>query len=215
MVWKQVKRFLPIIGIGIFVYLLIKLDIVNVLKEIENINLRFLAVAVVLVLIFFVTQTTKWFVIARKQKINISFWEAFRINLIANFYGFVTPSKLGSIIRVDYLKNKGDTGRGLSNFVVDKMLDLSSLFVLAIGVGFVFFWGIIPPLYLYLVVGIFILMIVLFLALCRKNANKSLLKFIYKFLVPKKMKEKSRELFDSFYQDMPSLKFFFYFPQPG
>ena len=37
--WKQVKKFLPIIGIGIFVYLLIKLNVVKILKQIENVNL--------------------------------------------------------------------------------------------------------------------------------------------------------------------------------
>jgi len=207
--WKQVRKFLPIIGIGIFIYLLIKLDVTKVLREIENVNLYYLAIAIILVLIFFVTQTLKWFVIARKQKINVPFKEAFKINLVSNFYGFITPSKIGSIIRVDYLKDRGDTGRGLSNFVIDKILDLSSLFILAIGFGFIFYEKIISSFYLYFIIAIFLLMITISFIFYKKDASKPFLRFVHRILIPKKMKEKSKELFDSFYKEMPSLGFLF------
>ncbi len=205
--WKQVKKFLPIIGIGIFVYLLIKLDVVKIFREIEKVDLSYLVIVVALVLLFFVTQTTKWFVIARKQKIDVSFGEAFKINLASNFYGFITPAKIGSIIRVDYLKSKGDTGKGISNFVIDKVLDLSSLFILAIGFGFIFYKGIISSAYLFSIIGIFLLMITFSFIFYKKGSGKVILKFVYRVLIPSKMKEKSRELFDSFYKDMPSLGF--------
>ena len=208
--WNRIKKFLPIIGVGLFVYLLIKYKVVNILKEIENVNLSYLAIAVSLVLFFFVTQTTKWFVIAKKQRINVSFWEAFKINLVSNFYGFVTPAKIGSIIRVDYLKNKGDTGRGISNFVIDKVLDLGSLFILAIAFGFVFYQKIISSAYLFFIISIFLLMISVSFIFYKKNAGKPILRFVHRILIPERMKEKSRELFDSFYRDMPSLGFLFF-----
>ena len=211
MSWKHVRRFLPIIGVGLFVYLLIfRVGITKIFQEIEHVNLYYVAVVFVLVFIFFVTQTAKWWIIARKQKINVSFKEAFKINLVSNFYGFITPSKLGSIIRVDYLKGKGDTGRGLSNFVIDKVLDLSSLFILAISFGFIFYQKIISSTYLFFIIGLFLLMITIAFIFYKKDATKPLLRFVHRVLIPSKMKEKSRELFDSFYKDMPPLGFLFF-----
>ncbi len=205
-----IRKFLPVIGIGLFIYLLIKLDITKIFKEIENVNLFYLSIALALVAFFFVTQTIKWFVIARKQKITIPFKDAFRINLISSFYGFITPSKIGSVVRVDYLRNyKGDTGKGLSNFVIDKVLDLTSVFVLAITFAFIFYEKIIPITSLYVIIGIFLLIIFLSLFFYKKKVSKPFLRFIYKMIIPKRMKEKSKALLGSFYDDMPSLGFLF------
>lgn len=210
MKWKKIRRYLPIIGIALFIYLLIRLDVTKIFQEIENINFSYLAVAVILIAFFFVTQTLKWFVIARKQKIAIPFWSAFRINLISSFYGFITPSKIGSVIRIDYLREHNpNTGKGFSNFVMDKVLDLSSLFVLAITFAFIFYKRIISSTYLYIIIGIFLLIISLSLFFYKKEASKPFLRFIYRIIIPKRMKEKSKVLFGTFYQDIPSLPFLF------
>jgi glycosyltransferase 2 family protein len=211
MKWDKIMKFLPVIGIALFIYLLIKLDVTKVFGEFKNLNWSYISIALILTVVFFIIQTLKWFVIARKQKINVPFAEAFKINTISNFYGFITPSKLGSIIRINYLKKYGgDTGKGISNFVVDKILDLSSLFVLAIVFGFVFYGKkIIPHNYLNLILIIFLIMGLSFLFFYKKELSKPVLRFIYKHLVPKKMKEKGKIIFESFYNDLPSLGFLF------
>jgi len=206
--WKKIRKFLPIIGIGLFIYLIIKLDIVKIFEEIKNLNLIYLPLIFMFIFIFLLIQPLKWFVIAKKQGIKIPFLYAFKINLISNFYGFVTPGKLGTVIRADYLKKKGtETGKGLSNFVIEKILDLCSLFIFAIGFGLLFYKKILPPEYLYLLLIIFGIMLVLFLIFCRKKNSKIILRFIYRKFVPKKLKEKSKILFHSFYDNFPSLSF--------
>jgi len=212
MKWGTIKRYLPLIGIVIFIYLLIKLDVSKVFTEIRNLNINYFLIALTFIFAFFIIQTLKWFIIAKKQKINVPFKEAFKINLIGNFYGFITPSKIGSIIRMDYLKKYGgDTGKGLSNFVVDKVLDLSSLFVLVIVFGFIVYREkIIPHTYLGLIFIIFLVMILSFLFFYKKEISKPALRFIYKKLIPKKMKEKGKIIFESFYKDLPSLFFLFF-----
>jgi len=209
MKWKTVFKFLPIIGIGIFIYLIIKLDITKIFQEIKNLNFFFLPLILILVVLFYLIQTSKWFVIARKQKINLSFSEAFRINWISDFYGFVTPGKLGAIIRVNYLKKKGaNIGKGISNFVIDKFLDLASLFVLAFGMGAIIFSKkIIPATGIYVSGLIFVFLVIFFLIFYKKENCRRLLGFFHKRFVPKKFKEKSKNLFDSFYEDFPSINF--------
>lgn len=210
MEWKRVRKIIPIIGIALFVYLLIKLDVTKIFKEIQNINLLYVLIALGLSVLFLVTQTLKWFVIARKQKISVPFKEAFKINLIGNFYGFITPSKIGSVMRADYLRDyRGNAGKGLSNFFMDKVLDLSSLFVLAITFAFIFYREIVSSAYLYVIIGIFILMVSLSLFFYKKEASKPFLRFIYHRIIPQRMKEKSKLLFSAFYEDMPSLPFLF------
>jgi glycosyltransferase 2 family protein len=208
MKWATIKKYLPIIGIGIFIYLLIKLDIAKVFLEFKNIIWSYVGISCIFVLIYLVFQTLKWFILAKRQKIDISFGEAFKINFISNFYGFITPGKIGTIIRTDYLKKKGtEAGKGVSNFVIDKVLDFCSLFVLIIGFGFVIYKKIIPNGEWYILIGMFLLLIILFGIFYNKKSSKFLLRPIYRKLIPEKLKEKSKILFDSFYEDLPSISF--------
>lgn len=211
--WKKIKRFLPIIGIGIFVYLIIKLNIVKVLKQISSINFFYIALAISITFVFFISQTLKWFIVARKQKIKIPFWDAFKINIITNFYGFITPAKVGTIIRADYLKKyDGGPGRGVSNFFIDKVLDLSSLFFLTIIFGFIFYSRnkLVSLNLLYFLIGIFLMIMLFSFLFYKKDASKFLLRIVYKRFIPNKAKEKARIAFDSFYENMPSLRFLFF-----
>ncbi len=205
--WKKIRKFLPILGIGLFIYLLIKVDVTKIFQELKNVNLFYVSLAILFTGIFFVTQTLKWFVIARKQKIKVPFREALRMNLLSSFYGFITPSKVGSVIRIDYLKKYGDTGKGISNFVIDKVLDLSSLFILAIVFGFIFYKKIISSTSLYIILAVFFILILASLFFYKKEASKPFLKFVYKVLVPNRLKEKSKIMFGTFYDDMPPIIF--------
>ncbi len=210
MKWRTVKRYLPIIGIALFIYLLIKLNVTKIAGEVDSLNINYIGISILVIFIFFIFQTLKWFVLAKRQKINISFWEAYKINFISNFYGFITPGKIGTAIRADYLKRKGtETGKGVSNFVLDKVLDFVSLFILMIVFGFSIYKKIIPNGEWYILIGSFILFIILFSIFYNKKSSKFCLRPIYQKIIPEKFKEKSRSLFNSFYEDIPSIPFLF------
>lgn len=208
MMWK---KSLPLIGIALFVYILIKLDISKIIKEITNVNLFYLLISLIFVGLFLFTQTLKWFVIARKQKINVPFLEAFKINLISDFYGFITPSKIGGLIRAKYLKKYTENiGKGISNFTLDKLLDIISVFFIAIIFLFIFkkkFPGL-PVEFFAIVLISLILIMFIFL---KKERSKSILMFFYNKMVPKKMKEKAKLTFNSFYEDLPKKRHFILF----
>ena len=131
MLWKKIKRYLPILGIGLFIYLLIKLNIGKIFKQILETNKFYLIIALFFVLFYLLFGTLKWHILAKKQKIPILFRESFKINLISNFYGLITPGRLGSAVRIGYLKKYSDLGKGISNFVIDKVLSFISLFFMA------------------------------------------------------------------------------------
>jgi hypothetical protein len=174
------------------------------------VNIYYLAIALSIVAVYLIFQTLKWFVIAREQKVEMPFIRAFKINMISSFYGLVTPGRLGAATRATYFRDyKGGAGKGLSNFVIDKILDLSSLFFLAIGFGFLFYNKIkvISTVYLYVFIAIFVLIICISFLLYKKELSRRLLRGVYKYLIPEKLKEKARLSFESFYDNIPGAGF--------
>ncbi len=204
--WSKIKTWFPIIGIILFVYLLWKLDVRQVFLEISSLNFNYIVLAALVLVIYFLFQTFKWYIIAIKQRMNLSFLEALKINFISHFYGFVTPSKIGSIIRAEYLKKySGSIGKGISNFVIDKILDLSSLFILAIVFSFMLGekFDFIP---LQAIIILFLVFCVFSLVLMKKNWLKAVSKK-FKWMLPKSLEKKLRIVFSSFYEDMPDKTF--------
>ncbi len=207
--WEKIRKVLPLIGVVIFVYLLMKLNIIKILREVSNASQAYLLIAFVFVFVFLSFDTAKWYLIARKQKIDIPFKDAFKINLITSFYGLITPAKLGTLMRIDYLrKYTKSIGKGMGNIVIDKVLDLSSLFLLAIGLGFVFRQKL-NTFFLYYLLGLFIIMILSFLVFYDKERSRRVLRIFYRKVIPKKMKRKAKVTFDSFYEDMPKKRVLF------
>jgi len=208
----KLRNLLPVIGIALFVYLLFKFDMSNIFQEILNADVKFLIIALFLIFISFFTSTLKWFVIARRQKIDVPFFEALKINMISGFYGFLTPSRLGSIIRIEYLKKYGKNkiGKGISNYILEKILDLGSLFLLVLISSFAL-KDILSITYFHYALsglGIILLLIMIFVD---ENRSREILKFFYFKFLPKKIKETAKDGFYSFYEDMPKKRHFIIF----
>jgi hypothetical protein len=202
---KIIKRIMPLIGIALFVYLLLKFDIKDVINIIYNSKIKYVLLSFLFTIILLISQTFKWFIIAKNQKINIPFWKAFKINLISNFYGFVTPSKLGSVIRADYMKKyTGNYGKGFSNFVLDKVFDLTSLFCLAI--LFLIMFNVVH-VSIFIPLILFLIFIGGFLIFYKKERAKFLLRWFYQKFMPQSLKERSKDFFNAFYEDMPKKRY--------
>ena len=69
----KLKKYLPIIGIFLFIYILIRIDIIKAFEEVVKADIFLLSTSVVLVLLLLTTQTLKWFIIAKKQEIKIRY----------------------------------------------------------------------------------------------------------------------------------------------
>lgn len=211
----KLKNYLPIIGIIIFIYLLIKLDISRVFNEVANVKIDLLFIAFFFCFISILMETLKWVVIARYQKINIPFFEAVKINLISSFYGFITPAKVGNVIRVNYLKKYSDNnlGKGIGNFILDRMLDLCSLFFLVAVFSFVFKEIFPITFFWYALILLFVSSFFLLIALNKKISRWMLLK-IERFvggLMSEKFKERAKDNFYSFYEDLPKKRYIILF----
>lgn len=208
---KKIKKFLPIIGILIFLYILVKLDIRKIFEEITHAKINFLLIAVLFIFVSFITETLKWFSIARVQKTNIFFFQALKINIVSFFYGFITPSKVGGIMRAKYLKEyNNNVGKGVGNFVLDKVLDICSLVFLAILSSFIF-KNILPINFFYYSITLLVMMILFLFIFFDIKKSRFLLRFFYRKFLPERWKERAKKEFYSFYEDMPKKRYFFLF----
>lgn len=203
--WNIFKKIIPLIGISLFIYIIIKLDIKEIFNIIVSSNINYLIISVLFTFLLFLTQAFKWWFIARKQNIKVPYFKAIKIDLMSYFYGFITPSKIGSVLRAEYLREyTGNFGKGLSNFVIDKILDLISLFCLAILFLIIFDIVQINLMFFILFLAGFILF---FLIFYKKERSRAIIRIFYKRFVPEKMKDKSKELFDNFYNDLPKKRY--------
>jgi glycosyltransferase 2 family protein len=114
-------------------------------------------------------------------------------------------------MRVKYLKkySQNTLGRGVSNFVLEKVFDFISLFLI-VSVSAFMIKSLVSGDYFYYAIGGFFALLAFLLVFMDINRSKVMLKLFYRF-IPEKIKGKARESFYSFYEHMPSGKYFFIF----
>ncbi len=204
---KIIKKILPLVGVALFVYILKRVGLEGILQSLDGIKISYILLALFFSIPVILLQTYKWRAILKKQAIKLKRSWLLKIQLISVFYGFITPGRVGSLIKIIYLKDKikKDIGRSSSSVVLDRVLDLCAIFVLAtIGSLMLttYFSNIATVISVFFL--IFIVGVIFFL---EKNRSKAILKIIYKKIIPEKFKEGAKESFYSFYSSLPKKRF--------
>jgi len=203
------KGFLPLIGISILVYLLYRIGPGRILDALLTVRPGFLFLAIILYLPFLIMQPLKWGYLLSKQGIKIRFRDLFRYNVISWAYGMLTPAKLGSLIRIYYLRDhtKKPLATCATSVIIDRMLDLLSVTILAfIGATFLssFFIGLQYSIAAFMLV--FFAGIVLFF---QPRWNRHILRVVYRFVVPKRMKGLAAKSFNELFENLPGFRSIF------
>ena len=202
----MIKKFLPAIGIALFIYLASKIGWGKLYDAFANANMYFLLLALILTFFYTLIQAKKWDMIIKRQGIHVNFYDVAVMQVKSVFYGVVTPGRIGSFIKAVYLRDKLDTnfGKAVSSVLIDKVLDTLSIFAIA------FFGGILlAQKFLdigYVIVFVFIAILILTYIIFNKELTKKMLTVFYNKFLPQKYKDKARESFYSFYENMPSKK---------
>lgn len=202
----KLKNLFSIIGLLLFVYIIYRIGLKELWSNLLLVHPIYIFINIVLVFVTFLIPTYKWMLLLRHQNVGISFKKLLKIYLISTFYGNVTPGRAGSWIRVYYLRDviKKPLGFCGSSIFIDRMMDLLILLLFAIcGIFLIskdYFWLLWPMILLFvgLVSGsIFFI-----------NRKRSLfiLKFVYRYFVPKRFKELVKQNYIGFYENIPSLK---------
>ncbi len=200
---KRALRILPLIGIAIMAYLILRIGPAEIIQTFNRVNAVYLVPAVLLFMISMGIQNLKWEYLIKKQGIDLGYWSLFRIYFIGTFYGIITPGRIGNFIRIGYIKKRTSksTGECAVSIVLDKVLEFAALSVLA-PIGMIIMAN-------YISFEIFIALAMLFIAffsvaflMLRKGSSMGILKIFWRIFVPGNMKTRAKNAFNSFHDNI-------------
>ncbi len=202
----KLLKLLPMVGLFILVYIIYKTGIKNIYDTFLTANPYYILISFIVLLLSMFLLAFKWFVILKFQNINVGLWYIFKLYMIGVFYGTISPARSGSIIRASYLANKTNrpVGEYLSSILLERIMDLFVILIFSI-IGCILLSKYLSNWLPAILVSFFIFLI-LSVFLFKKNLNKLFLQFIYKFLIPERFKEKSKEIYHAFYSNLLSIK---------
>lgn len=205
-IFKQAKKFLPLIGIAIFVYIVYNLDIEKIIVVFLSINPIFIICSLTLTIPRLIIRNTAWQIIQKEQKITISFFQSLKIFLIGYFYGSITPGYIGQLMRVPYMKEKTGApyGKLFVNSLMETIIHTLSLYGMML-IGALLVMGVLPELLYISGIWVVLLAIILFYFVKRERGEK-LFHLLIQYLIPKKLKTNLYRFVDTFYTDFPEIK---------
>ncbi len=190
-------KVLRVLGLVILVVILWRVDWSKLLEILKHIDLVMFVLAIVLNLVMIVTKGLRWWYLMRLQKIPARASDALKIYTAAQYFGMITPARVGEFLKILWVKHYGLASKsvGLSSVLADRLMDIELLFV----VGFFGIWhldliGGFGCLFLALSAGILGFS---FVALRRSVAGK-ILDTLFKAMLFRKFKSDADELFASF-----------------
>lgn len=204
--FTRIKKFLPFIGIFIFIYTIYALDTTKIIEAILSIHPIYIAIAIPLTIPRVFIRNYAWKLIQEEQQIAVSYWESLSIFLMGYFYGTITPGYLGQLMRIPYLKEKTDQpyGKLFFNSSIETIVHTMSLYVMMF-VGAILVIGSFPELFNITAIWLIILFLVLIIFIRRERGERIFQKIVSWF-IPKSFKDPLYDFTGTFYIDFPRIK---------
>lgn len=202
---RIISRLLPFFGVALFVFILSRIGLSNVLANFKGLGWAYFAVAVLAMVPAIMLKAQKWRIVLKSLGVQLAFWESFRIILVSYFVGSLTPARLGDFSRALYLKREDKTElvKGFSSTLIDRIFDLGLLIILA-------FFSILFLVNFYsfayssiaTIIAIAFAFVSGIVVLLRKNFVRKLMRPFFYMLTPEKYQGSLRNAFDSFYSHL-------------
>lgn len=200
------KKWFSLIGVVLFIYILWHIGWTDLINSFRGINYFYFSIAVLMIIPLLVIYTYKWSTILKLQGFKVPFFKLFKISLIGLYYGTITPSRGGAIIRSAYLKDycKENLGKCSSSFFLERVFDVLVIVGLALFSTF-FVVDLIDNLLLYIIVFLFCFVLAFWFFYDRDRSVR-VCRIFYKIFIPRHYKTKLKGIFESFYESLPSIK---------
>ena len=204
--FARIKKFLPFIGIIIFIYSVFALDTSKIIDAILSIHPLYIAIAIPLTIPRVLIRNYAWKLIQEEQQISVSYWQSLSIFLMGYFYGTITPGYLGQLMRIPYLKEKTGQpyGKLFFNSSIETIVHTMSLYVMMF-VGAILVIGSFPELFNITIIWLIILFIVLIIFIRRERGERIFQKIVSWF-IPKSFKDPLYDFTGTFYTDFPRIR---------
>jgi len=205
-IFRQAKKFLPLIGILIFLYIIFSLNIEKIIDALFSIPPIFIIISLSLTFPRLLIRNSAWQLILKEQKISLNYFTSLKIFLIGFFYGSITPSYMGQLMRIPYMKEKTREpyGKLFVNSMIELVIHTLSLYGLMV-IGALIIIGKSIELFTIVIIWIFSVIIVL-IFFVKKERGEKVFFTIIKYLIPKKFKTSFNSFAKTFYLDFPRIK---------
>lgn len=199
------KNYYFLIGLIIFILIISRIDLLNLLNVFKNINYLYLILASVLAMPLLFIKGYRWNYLKKKQKIYYALKDSVLMYGSGLFMGILTPGRIGDLSKVIYLKNNHySIGKSFVSVILDRVFDL--LFLIAFGcLGIFIFFPIFQNFALFLILGLFFFLIIVVILL-KNNLIQFFFKKIFVFFIPTKYQKAWKINFYDFIQDLKAYK---------
>ncbi len=205
-----IKKFLPIIGLILFVYTIYQLDITKIKEAFFSINPLYILLILPFTLPRILLRNYAWKLVQKEQKIYVPYWISMNIFLIGYFYGSITPGYLGQLMRIPHLKEyTGEPyGKLFVNSAIETIVHTFSIYIMIL-LGAFLVLSDYPELFM-IAAGWMIIFVLFLLFFMRRDRGEWFFNFMIRYFIPKKFKSYLNQFSDTFYQDFPRIKALFY-----
>ena len=203
---NRAKKFLPLIGIIIFIYIIYSLNFEKIIDAFVSIHPFFIIISLSLTLPRLIIRNYAWQLIQKEHKIKLSYFQSLKIFLIGYFYGIITPSYVGQLMRVPYMKEKtGEPyGKLFVNSIFETVIHTLSLYGMMV-VGALLVIQRSPELFTITFIWVLILGIIL-LYFIKKERGEKVFFYLIKLLIPKSFRTNFNKFVSTFYIDFPKIR---------
>lgn len=127
-------KYLKLIGIIAFIYIISSLDFGLVVKSILSLNISYLLIYAITFFIFFLIKAYRWHIIQNYFSKPLSFGDNLWIVIETLYLSYATPAKVGDIVRVWIIKKKFNISKkeSMIAYVFDRVQDLAFLIIFTI-----------------------------------------------------------------------------------
>ena len=206
-IWiKYIKKFAPILGIALFIYIIYSIGTDKIAVTFLKISPIFLIIAFLLYIPRVLIKNYQWQFILKAQKINISYFESLKILLIGAFYSQITPAGLGHLIKIPYLKDKTNepTGKLVVNSSILSAVNTIPFYIPVLIVMFLFID--IPMDIKLFSLFVFLVVISPYMFFIKKERGQKTLNFIINKFIPKRVKLSANNFAKTIYKDFPRMR---------
>ncbi len=201
-------RYLGLIGLAIFIYIVYSIGPGQIIESISKIDLLLFSLALLTLIPSVLIKAYKQGLLVNAFATRLGIAESAKIWLIGFFFSIVTPGRSGNLLKAFYFADRAaiSSGKGLAAAIVERIFDVAVLFLFAL-LGFVM-------LSFYFVfqfdLGLILLFFAAFLLLVFFFSKKGLVEFLgkplFRFFVPKRFVRQLRAGFDQFFEGIAVYK---------
>lgn len=202
---RLLKRLIPLIGFLILFYLILEIGLDKILDSFLKLSPIAIILSAILTFPRLIVRNIAWQMICKKHKLRINFWDSLKFLLIGYLYAVVTPSYVGHLVRIPYIKEvtKEPSGKIFTNILIEVILRSFSLYILMLAGAALLFRK--QPEILYVVSIYVAIALSIYWFFSNPKRGKIALKILAK-IFPKKRRDFAIYVIETFYKDFPEIK---------